>query len=229
MAVAGYQRSYTWQDIVQTNFKDCTFVAQVVTANEAELKKISRDFAASFKFTYMKAEVKEPFMVRLESNVQGTEVRYIENGDRRVIAVPKIRVKQVLDVAHAPGKRQTVLDFGILTPSLFENLFDANFVRLDRETGDLVFDLTYKHPKFDDTSRQRVWVDPQRRYIAKRVWFAQDGHQMATFDYQDPKEQSGVWFPSQAVVRDVDGQVAGVTRYSKMSINVGLTDKPFQF
>jgi outer membrane lipoprotein-sorting protein len=222
-------RSYTWQDIVQPNFKDCTFEAKVISANEKELKKISRDFAASFKFTFIRAQVKEPFMVRLESKVEGTDIQYIENGGRRMERIPKVNFRRIEDVSHAPGKRQTVLDFGVLTPSLFDSLYDANFVRVDRETNDLVFDLTYKHPEFTDTSRQRVWVDPQKRYITKRVWFAQDGHEMATFIYQDPKEQSSVWFPSEATVKDVDGEVAGVTRYSKMNINVGLSTQPFQF
>jgi outer membrane lipoprotein-sorting protein len=219
----------TWQDIVQPNFQDCTFVAQVVKANEKELKKISRDFAQSFKFTYMKAEVKEPFMVRLESNVEGTELLYMENGGRRLYRIPKLRIGKTEDVSNSPGKQQTVMEFGILTPSLFESLFDAAFVRNDRETGDYVFDLTYKHPRYDDTTRQRVWIDPQKRYITKRVWFAQDGHEMASFDYGDPKNQKGVWFPSEAIVKDVDGQVAGITKYSKMNINTGLPDSAFKF
>lgn len=221
--------SYTWQDIVQPNFKDCTFEARIVKANESELKKINKDFAASFRFTFLKAELKEPFMLRFESKAEGTDVQYLQNDGRRDFRVPKIRFNKVDDVADAPGKQQLVMEFGILTPSLFEDRFDATFVRQDRETGDLVFDLTYKHPKYHDTTRQRVWVDPQKRYTTKRVWFAQDGHEMATFIYQDPKEQAGVWFPSQAIVEDVDGQVAGITRYSKMSINVGLSDKIFEF
>lgn len=228
-AIAASPKFYTWQDIVQTNFKDCTFVAEVVKANEGELKKISKDFAASFKFTYVKAQVKEPFMMRLESNVQGTEILFVENDGRSMYRIPKIRVSKVQNIADAPGKQQTVLDFGLLTPSLFEHRFDAEFMRVDRETGDLVFNLTFKHPRYDDTSRQMVWVDPQRRYVAKRVWFAQDGHEMATFLYQDPKELNGVWFPSQATVKNVEGAVAGVTKYRKMNINVGLSSKPFQF
>ncbi len=112
---------------------------------------------------------------------------------------------------------------------MFEERFDATFVRQDRETGDLVFDLTYKKPKYHDTSRHRVWVDPQKKYITKRVWFAQDGHEMATFIYEDPEEQNGIWFPSQATVKNVDDHVAGVTRYTKMNINVGLSDKLFDF
>jgi outer membrane lipoprotein-sorting protein len=229
--LAGAPKSYTWQDIVQPNFRDCTFVAEIVKANESELKKISKDFAASFRFMSapVKAEVKEPFMVRLESRLEGTDLQVIENEGRTLYKIPKLGIKKVQDLSHAPGKQQTVLDFGVLTASLFEQRFDATFVREDRETGGLVFDLTYKHPLYNDTTRQRVWVDPQKRYVIKRVWFAQDGHEMATFLYNKPMEESGVWFPSEAVVKNVDGAIAGITRYSKMNINVGLTTKPFQF
>ena len=104
-----------------------------------------------------------------------------------------------------------------------------DLIRQDRATGELVFDLTYKEPSFDDTSRQRIWVDSQKHYTTKREWFAQDGHAMATFLYQDPMLQNGVWFPSKVVVKNVDDQVAGITQYTSVKVNSGLTTRPFQF
>lgn len=219
----------SWRDIVQPDFRDCTFTARAVKGNERELKKISSEFAQSYKFSFMKAKVKEPFMVRLESNVEGTELLYVLNNGRRLYRIPKLGIGKVENVSNAPGKQQTVLDFGILTPSLFETLWDATFVRNDRETGDYVFDLTYKHPRYNDTTRQRIWVDPQKKIVAKRVWFAQDGHEMATFQYVKAQEQDGVWYPTEAIVNNVDGKLAGITSYTNMKINVGLPDTLFKF
>jgi outer membrane lipoprotein-sorting protein len=223
--------NYTWRDIVQPGFQDITFTGRAVKASQPELRKISPDFETSYRFlgSEVHAEIKEPFMLRMDSNVEDTVVQYIENGGRRVFRIPRSRISKIEDVANAPGKRQTPLDFGILTNSLFETLFDGAYVRTDRETGTLVFDLTYKHPAFSDTSRQRVWVDAEKRYVTKRVWFAQDGHEMATFLYQDPKLQNGIWFPSRAIVKNVDDAVAGVTEYTKVVVNSGLSDRPFQF
>jgi outer membrane lipoprotein-sorting protein len=230
-AVLAQGQAYTWHDIVQPSFQDSTFVGKAVTASAKELKKISSDFAVSYRFLgqEVQAKLKEPFMVRLDATIEETKLQAIYNGDRRVFKIPQNRLSKQENLSDSPGKRETVLDFGILTPSLFENLFDATFIRVDRETGALVFDLTYKRPRFDDSSRQRVWVDKEKRYVTKRLWFAQDGHEMATFLYENPQFQSGVWFPSRAVVKNVDGMVAGVTEYQAVRINSGLADRLFQF
>lgn len=230
-AISSSAPAYSWHDIVQTNFQDSSFVGKVLSANSKELKKISADFAASYRLlgSDVNAKIKEPFMLRMDAHIEDTEVQFVENGGRRLFKIPRSHLSKVEDVSTAPGKRQTVLDFGLLTPSLFENLFDAKFVRQDRGTGELVFDLTYKEPSYDDTSRQRIWVDSQRHYTTKREWFAQDGHAMATFLYQDPMLQNGVWFPSKVVVKNVDDQVAGITQYLSVKVNSGLTSKPFQF
>jgi len=223
--------AFTWHDIVQPNFQDSTLVGKAVTANSRELRKISSDFAVSYKFLGQEvhAMLKEPFMLRLEATIDDSRLQVISNGNRRVFRLPQSRLSKTEDLSDSPGKRQTILDFGILTPSLFEQLFDATFVRVDREAGGLVFDLTYKHPTFDDSSRQRVWVDSQRKFVAKRVWFAQDGHEIATFIYDNPQFQNGVWFPTRAIVKNVDGMVAGVTEYETVKINSGLQDRMFQF
>jgi outer membrane lipoprotein-sorting protein len=219
----------TWRDIVQPGFKDLSFVGTVLQADSRELKKISSDFAASYRLLNddVSAKLKEPFMIRMEAHVEDTNVLFVENGTRRLFKVPNI--SKVENVSSAPGKRQSLLDFGILTPSLFESLFDAKFVRQDRESGDWVFDLTYKEPSFDDTSRQRIWVENQKHYTTKRMWFAQDGHQMATFLYQSPVLQNGVWIPSKVVVKNVDDRVAGITEYKSVRVNTGLSDQPFHF
>ncbi|MFX4918095.1 hypothetical protein ABTB83_19165, partial [Acinetobacter baumannii] len=89
------------------------------------------------------------------------------------------------NLAKSPGKRQTWLDFGIVTPALFSGLFDAKFVRNDRETGAVVFDLTYP-ASLDDSSRQRVFIDPVKKVVHRREWYGQDGKLKAIFTYESP-------------------------------------------
>jgi outer membrane lipoprotein-sorting protein len=230
-AGAATARTNTWHDIVQPGFQDCTFVARAVRADQGQLRKINSDFAASYRFlgTQVKGELKDPFMLRLDSEVEDTIVSYVENDDRRMFRIPRSRLEKKEDLSNSPGKRQTLMYFGILTPSLFERLYDATFIRDDRETGNEVFDLTFKHPEYADTTRQRIWVDSQRLYITKRVWFAQDGHEMATFLYENPQLQNGIWFPTKMTVKNVDDVVAGITEYSHLNVNTGLTTRPFQF
>ncbi|MCA1946741.1 MAG: outer membrane lipoprotein-sorting protein [Armatimonadetes bacterium] len=214
------------EDIVQPRLKDLSFTAQVVAGYQDELAKINKDFGNSYRVKNTFVRAKEPFMVRLESRIGDTDVRYILNGTTRVYSIPRARLNQRENLSDAPGKRQTFLDFGLVTPSMVTSLFDAKFVRVDRATGGLVFDLTYLK-KWDDTSRHRIWVDKERRYVFRREWYGQSGRLMATFAYEDPTESQGVWFPSRVTVRNAEGKVAGIMRYVDVKINSGLPDSLF--
>lgn len=118
------------------------------------------------------------------------------------------------------------MDFGVLTKSLFTDLFEAKFVRKDRATADVVFDLTFP-AKLDDTSRHRVWIDPEKKIVTKREWYGQRGNQRATFLYESPVLVDGVWFPTKVTVKNVENKVAGISRYEAFKINTGLEDSLF--
>jgi outer membrane lipoprotein-sorting protein len=212
---------------VQRNLDDATFRARVVKADQRELLKINRDFGQSYRFETTTIRFKEPLKMRLEANVEDTSVLYIINGTTQIIRVPRIRVNQKVDLSKSPGRRQTPLDFGILTPSLFDGLFVAKFVRNDRASGDLVFDLTYP-ASMDDTSRHRIWVDADKKYVTKREWYNQHGRQLATFTYENPQQEAGVWVPTKLTVRNVDNKVAGITTYTDIKINTGLNESLFK-
>lgn len=219
------QSAPDWQDIVQKNFKDAFFVAKVVRGNQQELKKINSDFAYSYRFNTTTARVKEPFKVRLEAVVEDAKLLYIINGTKKHFNVDN-KLKGVDDVSKSPGKRQTLLDFGLLTPSLFQDLFVGKFVRNDRESGDWIFDITYSK---NDNSRHRVWIDKDKKFIKRRAWFNQEGIQLATFIYENPKNEGGVWFPTKCTVKNVEDKVAGITEYQKMEINRGIADSFFNW
>ncbi|MEJ5169616.1 MAG: outer membrane lipoprotein-sorting protein [Fimbriimonadales bacterium] len=213
-------------EIVQPKLKDLSFTAQVVAGYQDELAKINKDFGNSYRVKSTTVRAKEPFMVRLESKVGDTDVRYILNGTTRVYSIPRAKLNQREDLSDSPGKRQSFLDFGLITPSMVSSLFEAKFVRVDRATGGLVFDLTYLK-KWDDTSRHRVWVDRDKRYVFRREWYGQSGRLMATFFYENPTESEGIWFPTRVTVRNAEGKVAGIMRYVDVKINSGLPDSLF--
>jgi outer membrane lipoprotein-sorting protein len=226
VAVAVAQTSQNIDSYVQKNFDDASLTARVKYANQKELVKINDDFGKSYRVPYTDIKVKEPFKLRLETNVEDTKVLYIINGPKLLIRIPRIKVNSRQDLSKSPGRRQTLLDFGILTPSLFNGLFQAKFVRLDRATNDVVFDVTYP-TALDDTSRHRIWVDPQKKYVTKREWYSQKGKQLATFYYNDPVSVDGVWMPTKMQVKNVDGALAGETYYTGLKVNQGLSDSLF--
>jgi len=210
---------------VQTNLEDAQFVAHVLKGDQRELRKINSDFGTSYKFDSMTILYKEPFMLRLDGSVEDTTIQYIENGNRMEYRIPKLKMGKTEDLSHAPGRRQTALDFGLVVPSLFQTFMTAQFVRMDRETGDPVFDVTYQDRH--DTSRNRIWVDPQKHIVTKREWYSQGGRQLATFIYDEPRQQGGVWLPTRLTVKNADDIVAGVTRYDSIKINTGIASSLF--
>ena len=169
---------------------------------------------------------KEPFKVNVEAKSDDTKVTYIINGVKQLYSIPKLRLNQKSDLSKSPGRRQTFLDFGIPTSSLFDSLFIAKFVRLDRETKFPIFDLTYP-AAMDDTTRFRVWIDPDKRITTKREWYGQQGQLRATLYYTEPVNVSGVWFPTSLIVKNSENKFAAQTKYSKIQVNTGLSDAPF--
>lgn len=219
------QATYDASDIVQKGIKDISFTARVEFGNQYELAKINKDFGDSYRVNYSIIKTKEPFKVRVEGKVGDTTALYILNGTQRVYSIPRLKIRQKEDVSKGPGKRQTYLDFGLITPSLVEDLFNASFVRVDRATDDLVFDLTYKK---NDKSRNRVWVDPKKRIVTKREWYNQKGKQLATFYYENPVEIDGVWMSTSAIVKNVDNKKAGVLAYENIKVNQGISESLFE-
>ncbi|HXH61008.1 MAG TPA: outer membrane lipoprotein-sorting protein [Fimbriimonadaceae bacterium] len=216
------------QDVLQTNLKSATFKAVVGSSNMAELQKINKDFAQSYRFKSMDVWLKEPFMIRMESKVDDSEILMVINGPIRKLSIPKARLSQKLNLQNSPGKRQTAFDFGLMPPDLFDGFFKADFVRTDRRTGEYVFDVTYGPGLDKDKSRHRIWVDPQKKMITKRQWFAnRGGFLMATFEYTNPVEVAGVWMPTTITVSNADNKLAGTTNYKDIQVNPILADSLF--
>ena len=223
--VAGFQQDHGISEVCQSNLRDATFVATVVRGDQNELAKINKDFGASYRFKYTKVFMREPYALRLETKVDDMDIYYIINGSKQMYKVPKARINQRNDLSSSPGRRQSVFDFGLLTPSLFTSLYSAKFVRVDRATSDYVFDIHYKDPH--DTTRSRIWVDPNKKFITKREWYNQVGELRAIFTYDNPKQADGVWFPTRFTARNTENRVAGVTQYESLKANVGLSDNLF--
>ena len=213
-------------DVVQSNFRDASFQLKVTYANQGELGKINRDFGDSYKFKTMDIKIKEPFMVLMTGSVEDTSVKFVLNGSTRLFSIPKIGLHKRENLDDEPGKRQTPLDFGFLTPSMFQDLLVAKFIRVDRATGNYVFDLTY-NPKYNYKSYYRVWVDPAKHYTTKREWYRKD-RQLATFFYSEPVNEDGVWLPTHLLVKNVDNVRSGETEYLAMKVNTGLSDDLFR-
>ncbi|MBL8059965.1 MAG: outer membrane lipoprotein-sorting protein [Chthonomonas sp.] len=229
MSLVATPQSQDIKNYVQGSFEDAQFTVVTGEHSISELAKISKDFSQSYRFKSSQVWIKEPFKLRMMSEVDDSTILYVVNGGKRMYKIPRSGLSQTDDISKAPGKRQTAFDFGILTPALVNNYFVADFVRMDRASGDAVFDLTYASHLMD-SSRHRIWVDPQTKVITKREWYAQrrnNGRLMATFIYSNIKKVGSVSLATSAVVNNADNKRAGSLSYTNMKVNTGLADSLF--
>ncbi|MBI5705863.1 MAG: outer membrane lipoprotein-sorting protein [Armatimonadetes bacterium] len=213
-------------DIVQKNLKDVSFTLVIEKADQKELGKINKDFGTSYRADSGKAYFKDPFKFRIESKYGETNVYYVLNGGTAYYRLGRAGIGQKMDVSGSPGRIQTLLDFGVLVPSLL-TFFEAKYVRTDRATGAYVFDLLFKKRKPDDNTRHRIWVEPKLKYVMKREWFNRDGDQLATFTYSEPHTANGCTFPGRAEVRNTENRLGGIMLYKSVQFNTGLSESLF--
>jgi len=214
------------ESVIPNNFRSAEFTAVKTSGNQKELAKINEDFGMSYRFSRTKVTIKEPFMLRLEGKVEDTSAVFVTNGTRKMFKAPRSKLSIKDNTANSPGKRQTVLDFGLVVPSLFTELFDAKFVRTDR-SGLAVFDLLYK-AKYDYKQRHRVFMDTEKKVPVKREWYAQDGRLMATFFYSGFVQDGGLYFPTTYEVKNADNVVAGGIKYQGLKLNGSVSDSLFE-
>jgi len=228
LVISSLSSQSSLQDFSQPRLHSMSLKAAVVVGNQYELKKISEDFGKNYAFEYANVEIEDPFKLRIESVVQGQSLLAIENGDHLLYRVPHIGLNKRENLSTAPGRRQSFLDFGLISEAMATSFFNSKFIRLDRATGDDVFDLTYASaPRTRDTTRFRVWVDPVKHYVTRREWYGQLGDFRATFYYSNPKEFDGVWIPTILEVKNADDKLAGKLKYENVKVNVSFPESEF--
>ena len=208
---------------------DFTATGVVVTANQRELEKISKDFGFLYRFSKVLMRYKEPNKVRIEGTVEGTKGVYIVNGTIQIVSVPKIRLNTRRDFGNSPGKRKSLVDVGLIS-EYYLTYTDWRFLREGTVDGVPVgvFEITYKD-KDEDSSRHIFYIDPVTKVIRKRDAYRQDGTFQAVYYYRDVKQVApGIWFPTRIEVQNADRKVAGVTRYESVKVNTGLPDVLFE-
>jgi outer membrane lipoprotein-sorting protein len=211
--------------MVQDRLRDLQMDVKAEGVRLGELRKINKDFANAYRFKWMKVYYKEPLKLRLESEVLSRRITYILNGGIKLVIAPGQRVRD--DVSNSPGKRQTPLDFGFITPAVARQL-DATFQREEKEGNTTLYVFKLEWNYGDDDATHIVWFDPEKRYTARRVWYSRTGKYRARFEYKEPVEAApGIWIPTRVEVYNADQRFGGRTVNSNIKVNQGLDDSLF--
>jgi len=224
--LAGSFQSKDIEAYCQAGLKDVTFTGTIKKASPTEAGKIDTDWKRNLSFRTFDIAYEEPFKFRADSRADDTTVVVICTSTMQFMKIPKVRISQKVDITNEPGKRQTVFEMGMLTPSIATNYFQDKFVRFDRETGNPVFDLTWP-AKWDNTSRMRVWIDKTDKYIVRREWYGQLGQLKATYYYSNPVRIKGMMFPTVQKTFNAENKLAAEIQFSNLKANEGISDALF--
>ncbi|MCW3096008.1 MAG: hypothetical protein JWL77_1626 [Chthonomonadaceae bacterium] len=207
---------------------DFTAAMKIVEFNEHEGVKINRDFPVIYKIKGdIKVRYKEENKLRIDGLLGASHATFIVNGTTQYASIPAAHLKTVISLGKEPGKRKTLLDMGMIsTGYLAYTQFE--FKRTQVVDGVLcaVFSVSYKDKSLD-TSHRMIWIDPKTKITLKRDEYSQEGKLNATFLYKQPVEHDGFWFPTRIEAYNNEGKKAGVTAYSDVKVNVGLSESDF--
>lgn len=197
--------------------------SEIVTENQDELKKIGGDISLAYRLHRGSMVYEQPGKLRIEATIPHIATGYyVINGNMKRTVAPFVDKKQ--DTTGAPGKRQTLLDFGLVPPELLTD-YNATFLR--RESGLLCFQIQPKQA--GETQKDLVWIDPKTHITAQRYNYDRDGKLVKWFLYKNPVLVApGVYVPTRVELYNTQNKLAGATVYQNVKVNQPLSESLFK-
>jgi outer membrane lipoprotein-sorting protein len=213
------------RQFTSTNLKTLQMDGHVITANQDVLKTIGGDFGAAYRFSRVSLTYEQPGKLHFESTVMGARIAYTINGNTRYTSVPTFHIHKSQDISGAPGKKDTLLDEGLLPP---EQLSDYNAAFVKQDGADYVYALT---PKLaTETTRQVIWINPKMNIVDKRMAYNRDGKLTKYLIYKNAIEVSpGIYIPTRLEVYNASMVLAAVTEYNNIRVNQAVNEGVFDF
>lgn len=209
--------------LLSSNVKTLQASSEIVKENQDELQKIDGDIALAYRLHRGSMMYEQPGKLRIEATIPGlASGYYILNGTRKLTVAPFVH--KVQDTTGAPGKRQTLLDFGLIPPEL---LTDYNATYLRKESGLLVFQIQPKQA--GETQKDLVWIDPKTHITAQRYNYNREGKLVKWFLYKNPKLIApGIYVPTSVELYNPQNKLAGATVYQNIRVNQPLSESLFK-
>ena len=195
----------------------------IVTENQDELKTIPGDIALAYRLHRGTLAYKQPGMLRIEANIPHIAAGYyIINGNQKLTVAPFVH--KVQNTTGAPGKRQSLLDFGLVPPELL-NDYTLTFQR--RESGLLCYKVQPKQA--GETNYDLIWIDPKTHITTQRYNYDRQGKFVKWFLYKNPVLAApGVYVPTRVELYNAQNKLAGATVYQNIRVNQPLSDSLFK-
>lgn len=209
--------------LTSANIKTLQASSEIVTENQDQLKTIDGDIALAYRLHRGSLVYEQPGKLRIEASIPHLATGYyVINGNRKLTVAPFVH--KVQDTTGAPGKRQTLLDFGLVPPEL---LTDYNVTFLRRESGLLCFQVQPKQA--GETQKDLVWIDPKTHITAQRYNYGRDGKLTKWFLYKNPVQIApGIYVPTRVELYNTQNKLAGATVYQNVKVNQPVSESLFK-
>ena len=207
-----------------SSIKDIHVKSSVESRNLDALKKISNEFAQSYRFAGSEMYYKEPGKLKIISKAGLLDVSYIINGNTKVLQA--VGIHKTIDITHSPGQRQGASAVGLLTLSFLDamNISSKGSTKIDGHEA-LVYEAHYKEEP--GGAYYKFFVDPARKYTVRQEQYHGDGRPKMTTRFLNPVNQKGIWVPTKTEVLNGEGTPGAVTKMQIVGINTGLPDSLF--
>ncbi len=206
-------------------FRDLTMDVKITYANQKELAVIGTDYGKAYEFENSKLFFKVPDMFRMTARVGLVSVNYIVRGNAKIIRAGII--KKTDDISKSPHKKQTALDVGVVSDSLWKE-FSVDYVRSENYLGRLAHVLSLFLSN-SPSKKQYIWVDAKDFRLLKREKHEADKSLRVRYIYSKHKEyKDAVWVPGEVKVYNQNGKLGGTSVYTNVQVNTGISDKEFQ-
>lgn len=210
------------ETFVSASLKTLQLSSEIVTENQDELRTIDGDIALAYRLHRGSMAYEQPGKLRIDASIPHLATGYyIINGNQKLTVAPFVH--KVQDTTGAPGKRQTLLDFGLVPPELLTD-YTAKFLR--RENGLILFQIQPKQA--GETQKDLVWIDPKTHITTQRYNYNRDGKLVKWFLYKNPRLVGGVFVPTRVELYNPQNKLAGATVYENIRVNLPLSESLFK-
>ena len=204
--------------------KDITLKSSVVKRDMDLLKKISPEFAQSYRVANSTMWYKEPNKLLLISKAGLLNVVYKINGNTKTLKAGFFTKRW--DVTHTPAERQTALTVGLITPA-WVDLVDVTYKGKQKVDGRDVEVYQAKYREGNPLTFYRLYVDPQRKVLLRLDQCWPGGNLKVAYRFLDPASTKGVWVPTRIEVLTPEGKQGALTKIYEVKVNTGLSDDLF--
>ena len=209
--------------LTSANIKTLQATSEIVTENQDQLKTIDGDIALAYRLHRGALTYEQPGKLRIDASIPHfISGYYIINGNQKLTVAPFVH--KVQDTTGAPGKRQTLMDFGFIPPELLTD-YTATFLR--RENNLLVFQIQPKQA--GETEKDIVWIDPKTHITVQRYNYGRDGKLTKILRYLSPLQVApGIYVPTRVELYNPQDKLAGATVYQNIRVNQPVSESLFR-